>query len=136
MKQIFITIVSIVFLLPNISKAQIGTVKIFNSVTKMEKSYKVGVEYFDIDVSSISGWNKCMVRPLRVFQHEGQLRMRVDTACSTKNGELITLNCSTGKGDLDLSISQLLSTGSKLTQNNRINTNGYMDITLFCEYYR
>ena len=22
------------------------------------------------------------------------------------------------------------------TQNNRINTNGYMDITLFCEYYR
>jgi len=64
MKQIFITIVTIVFLLPNISKAQVGTVKIFNSVTKMEKSYKVGVEYFDIDVSSISGWNKCMVQPL------------------------------------------------------------------------
>ena len=40
MKQIFITIVSIVVLLPSISKAQVGTVKIFNSVTKMEKTYQ------------------------------------------------------------------------------------------------
>lgn len=136
MKSIYITILCVAFYFPCISNAQVGTVKMSNSITKMEKTYQVGIEYFDIDISGITGWNKCTVQPLKVFQHQGQSRMRVDIACSTKNGELIALNCSTGKGDLDLSITQLLSTGSKLSQNNRISTSGYMDITLFCEYYR
>ncbi len=136
MKLIFITILGFNLLIPAITFAQVGTVKIQNSITKIEKEYQAGVEYFDIDVSSVTGWNKCTVQPLKVFQHEGKQRMRVDMACSTKAGQLVAFSCSTGKGNLDLSITQLLATGSKLTNNNQINSNGYVDITIFCEYYR
>ena len=136
MKSIFISFLTICLLLPIISNAQVGTVKIHNAITKTDKEYQAGIEYFDIDASSISGWNKCIVQPLKVFQYDGQSRMRVDVACSTKTGQLVTFNCSAGKGSYDLSMSQLLATGSKLAQTNQINSNGYMDVTIFCEYIR
>jgi len=136
MKSIFITFLAASLLSPIIAVAQVGTVKIQNTVTKMDKTYQVGVEYFDIDATSISGCNKCTVQPLKVFQHEGQSRMRVDMSCSTKSGQLVTFSCSTGKGGHDLSITQLLATGSKLNHSNEINTSGFIDMSLFCEYYR
>lgn len=136
MKSIFITIFAIALLMPAISNAQVGTVRIKNSAAKAEREYQVGVEYQNIDASNINGWSKCTVQPLKVFQHEGQSRMRVDMACYTKGGQMITFSCSTGKGGHDLSITQLLATGSKLNYNNNIDTSGYMDIALFCEYFR
>lgn len=136
MKSIFITL-SLVTLLSSLNAmAQVGTVKTTNGLTKAQKDYAVGVEYLNVDASSIPGWNKCTIQPLKVFQHEGQSRMRVDMACYTKGGQMVTFSCSTGKGGFDLSITQLQGTGSKLDYNNNINSSGNLDISLFCEYYR
>ena len=136
MKSIFITF-SLVALLSSLNAmAQVGTVKTTNGLTKAQKDYSVGVEYLNIDANSIPGWHKCTVQPLKVFQHEGQPRMRVDMACYTKGGQMVTFSCSTGKGGFDLSVTQLQGTGSKLDYNNNINSSGNLDISLFCEYYR
>jgi hypothetical protein len=132
----FITICIAVLILPSVSYGQVGTIKTTNGITKAQKEYSAGVEYLNIDASSIPGWSKCTIQPLKVFQHEGQSRMRVDTACYTKGGQMVTFSCSTSKGGFDLSITQLQGTGSKLDTNNNINSSGFLDISLFCEYYR
>ena len=136
MKSKFITACTLAMLLPFAAYGQVGTVKTTNGLTKAQREYSVGVEYLNIDASSIPGWNKCTVQPLKVFQHEGQSRMRVDMACYTKGGQMVSFSCSTGKGGFDLSITKLQGTGSKLDYNNNINSSGNLDISLFCEYYR
>jgi hypothetical protein len=131
-----ITIYALLLIVPAVSYGQVGTVKTTNGITKFQKEYSVGVEHLNIDTSSIPGWSKCTIQPLKVFQNEGQSRMRVDMACYTKGGQMVTFSCSTGKGGFDLSITQLQGTGSKLDTNNNINSSGFLDIALFCEYYR
>jgi hypothetical protein len=131
-----ITICVTTLALQSVALAQVGTVKTTNGLTKAQKEYSAGVEYINLDASSIPGWNKCTIQPLKVFQNEGQSRMRVDMACYTKGGQMVTFSCSTSKGNFDLSITQLLGTGSKLDYNNNINSSGFMDISIFCEYYR
>jgi len=136
MKSIFIAISILALFAPQFSEAQVGTFTATNGATKVKKEYPVGVEYFDVDVSDVSGWNKCTVSPLKVFQYFGQTRKRLDSACSTKSGQLVSFSCTTGKGNLEVSITQLLGTGSKVMRNNQINTNGFMDIALTCDFMK
>lgn len=134
MKPIFITMLAGILLYSHTTMAQVGTVKLTNSVTKTEKDYQVGVEYTDIDVSNITGWNKCTVQPLKVFQFKGESRMRIDMSCYTKGNQMVLFSCTTGKGGYELTLTHLLATGSKLNYNNNISSSGSVEVALICQY--
>ena len=116
--------------------AQTGTIQTTNGQTREVKSYSVGNQKFDINVSSVSGWNKCTVLPVKKLTFEGQKRMRLDMFCSTKQGHMVNFNCSTGVGGYEVSVPQIVSDGSYLAANGDVNSKGYFDISLACDYLR
>ena len=120
----------------NPSFAQIGTVQTINGTTREIKNYSVGAENFTIDVTSVDGWNKCMVFPTKILELNGKKKMRIDMFCSTSQGHMANFSCATEKGGRDVSNSQITSTGSTLNNRNIIESTGYMNIALSCDYLK
>ncbi len=127
---------SLFFSIIGIAHAQTGSVQMTNGATREIKNYSVGDQKFDINVSSVSGWNKCMVLPVKKFSYEGVKRMRLDMFCSTMQGHIVNFNCSTGVGGYEVVVPQITSEGSQLAPSGDISGKGYFDISLTCDYMR
>ena len=136
MKKMLVIMLLSLAALAGASYAQTGSIRMMNGQTREIKNYSVGDQKFDINVSSVSGWNKCTVLPVKKFTFEGQKRMRLDMFCSTKQGHLVNFNCSTGVGGFESSAPQIVSDGASLAANGDVNSKGYYDIGLTCDYMR
>ena len=120
-----------------LSFSQSATITTTNGSTREVKNYSVGNQDFEIPVSSTAGWNKCSVTALKEFEYEGQKRMRVDMYCSTQQGQMSHFYCTTGKGNMEVTIAQIMATGSRYNSRTReLNLTGNLEMVITCNYLR
>jgi hypothetical protein len=115
--------------------AQTAQIVTTDSLTREVKNYSVTNHHFDIPVNNISGWNKCTVSAIKDFEFQGLKRARVDMYCYTQQGQLTHFYCTTGKGNIEVVIAQIMATGSKYNPNlNQINATRSLEMLISCNY--